>query len=114
MEPVGLMIRKMRLSREMTLRAMARLLGISAAFVSAIETGKKAPPAEVLFEIQRRLHLSATERHELDIALGKRRRTLTIKLSDNDEATSQLALAFARRLPALSEDQKRLIQEMLE
>ncbi|WP_335333622.1 helix-turn-helix domain-containing protein [Candidatus Sodalis pierantonius] len=41
---LGKYLRKLRIDHDMTLRDMADCLGISAAYVSAIELGKRAAP----------------------------------------------------------------------
>lgn len=44
MTPFGLAIRKIRRERGLTQKAMAKALGVSAAYLSALENGKKGKP----------------------------------------------------------------------
>lgn len=97
----------------MTLRAMARMMNLSAAFVSAVETGKKVPPENFVEDVARAIGMTDLEKVNLNAAVGKVKKSVTVRLPRRDHETAQLALAFARRFPELSEEQKRLIREIL-
>lgn len=56
--PVGARIRQARLERGMSLRALAREVGVSASLVSQIETGKSQPSVSTLYAITTALGLS--------------------------------------------------------
>lgn len=56
--PVGARIRHARLERGMSLRALAREVGVSASLVSQIETGKSQPSVSTLYAITTALGLS--------------------------------------------------------
>jgi HTH-type transcriptional regulator, competence development regulator len=111
---LGKELRRLRIQREMTLRAMASMLNLSPAFVSAVETGKKSVPEQFVTDVVRVLRLSGAEKQLLEAVIGRARSSVTVKLKEKDTATVQLALSFARRFPELTEDQKRLIQEILD
>lgn len=49
--PVGARIRQVRLDRGMSLRSLAREIGVSASLVSQIETGKSQPSVSTLYAI---------------------------------------------------------------
>ncbi|WP_210569072.1 helix-turn-helix domain-containing protein [Streptomyces sp. GESEQ-4] len=49
--PVGARIRQVRLERGMSLRSLAREIGVSASLVSQIETGKSQPSVSTLYAI---------------------------------------------------------------
>ncbi len=111
---LGQELRRLRMQREMTLRSMARALNLSPAFVSAVETGKKAVPQSFVENLAQVLRLSKAERQAIEAAIGNLKKSVTVKLHKNDSATVQLAFSFARRFPELTEEQKRLIQEILD
>jgi len=48
MEIVGINIKKAREAKDMTLRELAQLLGVSASFISQVETGKASPSLATL------------------------------------------------------------------
>ncbi|MEY9996145.1 transcriptional regulator with XRE-family HTH domain/quercetin dioxygenase-like cupin family protein [Streptomyces sp. V4I8] len=56
--PVGARIRQARLARGMSLRALAREVGVSASLVSQIETGKTQPSVSTLYAITTALAIS--------------------------------------------------------
>ncbi|MER6159214.1 XRE family transcriptional regulator [Streptomyces sp. NPDC001868] len=56
--PVGARIRQARLARGMSLRALAREVGVSPSLVSQIETGKSQPSVSTLYAITTALSIS--------------------------------------------------------
>jgi transcriptional regulator with XRE-family HTH domain len=56
--PVGARIRQARLARGMSLRALAREVGVSASLISQIETGKTRPSVSTLYAITTALAIS--------------------------------------------------------
>lgn len=56
--PVGARIRQARLARGVSLRALARDVGVSASLVSQIETGKSQPSVSTLYAITTALGIS--------------------------------------------------------
>lgn len=62
--PVGARIRQARLERGMSLRALAREVGVSASLVSQIETGKSQPSVSTLYAITTALALPVEELFE--------------------------------------------------
>ncbi|KUO06282.1 helix-turn-helix domain-containing protein [Streptomyces caeruleatus] len=56
--PLGARIRQVRLARGMSLRALAREVGVSASLISQIETGKSQPSVSTLYAITTALAIS--------------------------------------------------------
>ncbi|MFF7159885.1 helix-turn-helix domain-containing protein [Streptomyces sp. NPDC008086] len=56
--PVGARIRQVRLARGISLRALAREVGVSASLISQIETGKSQPSVSTLYAITTALAIS--------------------------------------------------------
>lgn len=56
--PVGARIRQARLERGLSLRGLARQIGVSASLVSQIETGKSQPSVSTLYAITTALSIS--------------------------------------------------------
>jgi transcriptional regulator with XRE-family HTH domain/quercetin dioxygenase-like cupin family protein len=59
--PVGDRIRRARLARQVSLRALAREIGVSASLISQIETGKSRPSVGTLYAITTALGISVEE-----------------------------------------------------
>ena len=59
--PLGQRIRAERLRRDLSLRALAREVGVSASMISQIETGKAQPSVSTLYAITTTLGLSIEE-----------------------------------------------------
>lgn len=59
--PVGQRIREVRLERGLTLRGLARAVGVSASLVSQIETGKSQPSVSTLYAITKALNISVED-----------------------------------------------------
>lgn len=58
---VGERIRQERVRREMTVRALARAIGVSASLISQIETGKSQPSVSTLYAITQALGISVED-----------------------------------------------------
>jgi transcriptional regulator with XRE-family HTH domain len=59
--PVGDRIREERVRRGLSLRGLARNLGVSASLISQIETGRSRPSVSTLYAISRELDISLDE-----------------------------------------------------
>jgi transcriptional regulator with XRE-family HTH domain len=66
METLGSFIRKSREAKDISLREFARRIGISAAFVSDIELGRRFPSEDMLLKIAEELNQNAEELRKLD------------------------------------------------
>jgi transcriptional regulator with XRE-family HTH domain len=105
--PFGKAVRKIRIDRGETLGDMADALGVSAAFLSSIETGKKNVPGELLEKLIAHCKLPKSEAQELRRLALESRSAITIK---PEEKTRELAAAFARKFGELDRQQ---IEEIL-
>ncbi|WP_063196508.1 XRE family transcriptional regulator [Bradyrhizobium sp. AT1] len=109
--PFGIAIRKLRLDKGMRLLDLANRLGLSSAFLSAIETGKKAIPDAFVLNVARAMNLSAPEIKELRRAADRTRKEVPVaKLAEEQR---ELVAAFARKIDDLPskmmEDLKKVI-----
>jgi transcriptional regulator with XRE-family HTH domain len=94
--PFGLAIRKLRLEKGLKLMDMGKKLGLSAAFLSAIETGRKSIPDGFVVKISRALELRAEYIAKLRRAADRTRKE--IRVDNKTEEDRELIAAFARRL----------------
>lgn len=61
MRSLGERIRELREEKDLSLRELARALGLSAAFMSDVELGRRYPSDEVLAKIAKKLHTTADD-----------------------------------------------------
>ena len=93
----GEVVRRRRLKARITLRAMARELGVSAAYISDIELGHRNPPQnEMLAKIADLLELDRDYLENLAV-FSRRRVSIDMRDKDRSELERQMAVAFARR-----------------
>lgn len=109
----GRELRKHRIDREQTLRDMALHLKMSPAFLSAIETGHKPVPDGLVRRIATHLSLTDEQAKHLEEAALKQRAEVRISLTKKDTEEKELAVAFAREFPTLSEAKKKALREIL-
>lgn len=92
----GKMLRILRIENSIMLKDMADGIGVSAPYLSAIETGKKPVNAQLINSIINYLKLDETEANQLVAVASTLKNDVIIKPANDDEA--ELALMFARRL----------------
>lgn len=100
----GRTLRMMRIAHgNKTLGDLGEMLGVSAAFVSAIETGKKSVPPSFLNQLKVQLNLDAEEVRRLEVAAAKQAKEISMGLHDRTDRARELAVAFARRFESMSD-----------
>jgi transcriptional regulator with XRE-family HTH domain len=111
----GKLVRKHRIDAGMRLRAMAESLGVSAAFLSAMETGRKPVPAETAKRIADILSLDLEERSQLLSAAEASRAEFKIRPGKGaGQLDREVAAMFARQFPTLSKEALASIKRILE
>lgn len=109
----GKALRKLRIDLGVTLYEMAKETGVSPAFLSSIETGKRPVPDGYLEELCSKYTPAKEHLGELRVLADKTKKEVRIKLDHMDNSGSELAMAFARSFAELTEEQKRRIQSIL-
>ena len=105
MTELGIALRKIRLDRQELLRDMAAKLNVSSAFLSAVETGKKRPPANFVNRICATYDLNQDERNGLVQAADMSLNEVKISLVDVSSAQRQAAVSFAKALNGLTDEE---------
>ncbi len=100
--PFGIAIRKLRLDKEMRLLDLAERMHQSAAFISAVETGRKAIPDSYLRRVATAMELSADEIRLLRRAAEQTRKEVRVDSLASEQR--ELVAAFARKLDDVPED----------
>jgi transcriptional regulator with XRE-family HTH domain len=100
--PFGIAVRKLRLDKGMRLLDVARRSKRSPAFISAVETGRKAIPDAYVTLMTRTMDLTAAEARELRRAADRTRKEVRVEKLPEDQR--ELVAAFARKLDQLPSD----------
>lgn len=108
--PFGKAARKIRIDRSETLGDMADALGISAAFLSSVETGKRNPPDDLVEKIVRYFDLKGADAQELRRLAAESRNTIKLKPTEKNR---HIANAFARKFESLDKAQMDEILKVL-
>jgi transcriptional regulator with XRE-family HTH domain len=67
--PLGLKLRQLRENAQISLRALAKRLKVSAAFLSDVELGRRHPSARILAAVAKSLKVSVEELNRYDSRL---------------------------------------------
>ncbi len=109
----GKTLRKMRIDRGMVLKNMADLLGVSSAYLSAIELGKRAIPDSLVNTIATTFELSGQDIINLKKQAEISQPSIKVDMSDANEQNKELMLVFARKFKDLSPEQLDKLNKML-
>lgn len=93
----GVQLRKHRLDRNLTLFQMADAVGVSSSFLSAVETGQKRAPDDLVEKIIRYLALDLVDQLKLREAAKETGPELKIPLRGKGRDAREVAAMFARR-----------------
>lgn len=112
---VGEFLRKVRITRnDILLKDMAIDLGVSSAFLSAVESGKKKFPSEWFTKIQEIYDLNDDELMDLKEAVAETNKMVEINLEGLPLTSKKLAISFARNLDYIDKDTAEFIYNFLE
>lgn len=109
----GIYLRKLRLDHQMLLKDMASKLGISPAYLSAIELGKRQIPDELVDNISSSFEIKDNKLTELYAAVANSQTSVNVSLEGMDSDNKEVFLAFARKLKTLDSNQLIRINELL-
>lgn len=97
----GKELRKLRIDHGKTLGDLGEELGVSAAFISALERGKPVP-LDFIGKVISALNLNPTEARRLEAAAARQANEVVVSMAGKDDRTKELTLAFARKLDHMS------------
>lgn len=110
----GEYIRIIRRKENDSLRNMAKKMDISAAFLSAMEVGRKNIPLSYVDKIDELYHLTEEEKNKLIEAIQETNDKVSIELSEMNEQQRQVTLVFARKIQTADEDLIEKLRKVLE
>lgn len=111
---IGEFFVKIRTRKNISLRQMACDLGISPAFLSAVENGKKKMPDSWFSRIPKTYSLSEAESEEFKVAAYESFETVEINLANATEMNKKLAVRFARRFSDIDDQTSAELIQILE
>ena len=95
------------------LLSIARLLGVTTSFVSAVLTGGKSVPDNWVDELSKHYDLTGSKYHELYDAYCEDKKNVRIDVENVPLTQKKLAVQFQRKLPELDEDEIQSIFNIL-
>jgi predicted transcriptional regulator len=101
----GKLIRNLRIDKAVFMGEMAKALGISAAYLSSVETGEKPCSAKVLGKIIDYFNLddkAAIKLRELSEVSGR----VSVRIKTRNATDAELVNSFARKLEVMTEIEK--------
>lgn len=109
----GKELKKLRIDLGITLMDMANKINVSAAFLSAIETGRKRIPDGTLDVLAATFPAIANERNKFEVLVNQARKEVSVPLKDASYDDALLATALARRFSSLSAEDKERIRSLV-
>lgn len=111
----GKLLRKIRIDRSLLLKDMADMLQVSAAYLSAVETGKKPVNDAFVERVAGALgyRQGSTEYVELKVAALSSRDQIALDTAHVSPAHRDVAVAFARKFENLDQAALDRLRELL-
>ena len=109
----GKFCRKLRIDKSQIMLDMAESLGVSPAFLSAVENGKKNVPKTWLEEMTSIYKLSADDKNELRKAIELSVTEVKFNLAKENNSDRELIVAFAREFKSMDAGRKEKIRKLL-
>lgn len=111
---LGKLLRKIRIDRQELLRDMAETLGVSSAYLSAVENGKRNAPQTWVEKITQAYGLDTNEAAQLRNAFEGSRDEVRISLQSVSSQQRNAAISFAKALEGLSDEQLEKIMKVVQ
>lgn len=102
----GKFCRKLRIDNDELLYDMAAKLGVSSAFLSKVENGKKKPPAEWQKILEEKYDLDDRQSKDLEQYIYEAQNYNSIDISYMNDSNRMMMLSFARKFDRI--DKKKL------
>lgn len=109
----GKALRKIRIDKQELLRNMAQTLQVSAAYLSAVENGKRKAPAAWVEQIIRDYDLHTDDAQNLREAYENSQDEVRISLSGISANQRNTALSFAKAIEGLSDEELEKIMRIV-
>lgn len=113
MTRLGKLLRKLRIDHDELLLSMAQKLGVSSAFLSSVENGKRSAPASWVDTLTKEYSLTLDAQKEFEEAIAESVKQIRIDVNNVDLDIKNCALAFARSFDKLAEEDLQRIMEII-
>lgn len=110
---IGKFLRKLRIDNGEILKDMADALGVSSAFLSAVENGKKKMPESWIEKLKAIYSFTSEQTEELQKAIIDTNDMVEIHLQNASTENRTLAISFAREFDSLDDETSKKILEVL-
>lgn len=110
---IGRFLRKLRIDNGEILKDMAEALGVSSAFLSAVENGKKKMPDGWVEKLESIYLFTEEQANELHKAIIDTNDAVELSLKDVSVENRELAISFAREFNSLDPETSRKIFDIL-
>ena len=110
----GKKLQQLRQLGGMTLHDVAQKMGVSTAFLSAIENGRKRVPDDFVGKVGAVLPVARQQADELEALASQARQQVVVPLPQASRKDADLATVLARKFNSLSEAQKDRIREIID
>ncbi len=112
--PFGKAVRKFRVDRGETQFEVAEALGVSIAFWSAIETGKKNVPSELFEKAISYFRLAKEDAEKLQELSCLSQKDIKINMQNMNDRSRELVVGFARNFSSLDEEKQQKLRDLLD
>lgn len=110
---LGEFLRKLRLTKEQRLKDMAEVLGVTSAFLSAVENGKKNMPDSWLKKIREEYSLSDEQFEQMKQSAMESQNIISLNMKNVSTLNRELAVLFARQFDEMDEETSKQILNVL-
>lgn len=110
----GKFLRKLRIDKNLILKDMADMLGVTSSMLSSVENGKKSVPLDWEEKISSAYDLTDDQNEELHNTILDSVKQIRLDIKDNDYDKTDLAVSFARNFDELNEEKIKKILDILE
>lgn len=110
---VGRLLRKLRIDNGEILKTMADRLGVSSAFLSAVENGKKKMPESWYTKLETLYSFSDEEKSALQQAVAESSDTVELLIKNTSSTNRNLAISFARQFDSIDDETSKKIIAIL-
>ena len=109
----GRFLRKIRIDCDEILKDMAEKLNVSAAYLSAVEMGKRNIPEQWVNKISELYALSVEDKEKLNSAADNSAKSITLNFENIGNAQKETAILFAREFENVDTETLDKIKKLL-
>lgn len=110
---IGDFLMNLRMGQNQRLKDMAEILGVSSAFLSAVENGKKSMPDFWVKKVQTEYGLTDEQVDEMKNAALESQSTIALNMKNATSLNRELAVSFARQFDGMDEETSKMILQVL-